>query len=134
MLFDFRYLDWSRALQDVNTAVSQTKPLVSVLFDKSTWHPEGHELGALLKSHGVCLDLSAGSGSALSHQYDQGQVNELISHCYGALYGTGDIHPPEPPRTPEHETQVRSRVLPCGLSRAMCFVTCLVKSVFVDDA
>lgn len=134
MLFDFRYLDWSRALQDVNTAVSQTKPLVSVLFDKSTWHPEGHELGALLKSHGVCLDLSAGSGSALSHQYDQGQVNELISHCYGALYGTGDIHPPEPPRTPEHETQVRSRVLPCALSRAMCFVTCLVKSVFVDDA
>lgn len=119
MLFDFRYLDWSRALQDVNTAVSQTKPLVSVLFDKSTWHPEGHELGALLKSHGVCLDLSAGSGSALSHQYDQGQVNELISHCYGALYGTGDIHPPEPPRTPEHETQVRSRVLPCALSRAL---------------
>ena len=118
MLYNFRYLDWSRALQDVNTALSQTKPLVSVLFDKSTWHPEGHELGALLKSHGVCLDLSAGSGSALSHQYDQGQVNELISHCYGALYGTGDIHPPEPPRTPEHETQVRSRALPHTLSRA----------------
>ena len=118
LLFDFRYLDWSRALQDVNTALSQTKPLVSVLFDKSTWHPEGHELGALLKSHGVCLDLSAGSGSALSHQYDQGQVNELISHCYGALYGTGDIHPPEPPRTPEHETQVGSRVLLRALSRA----------------
>ena len=95
----------------MNTALSQNKPLVSVLFDKSTWNPEVHELGALLKSHGVCLDLSAGSGSALSHQYDQGQVNELISHCYGVLYGTGDIHPPEPPRTPEHETQVRSRAL-----------------------
>lgn len=119
MLLHFRYLDWSRALQDVNTAVSQTKPLVSVLFDKSTWHPEGHELGTLLKSHGVCLDLSAGSGSALSHEYDQGQVNELISHCYGALYGTGDIHPPEPPRTPEHETQVRSRVLSRAFSRAL---------------
>lgn len=115
MLYNFRYLEWSRALQDVNTALSQTKPLVSVLFDKSTWHPEGHELGPLLKSHGACLDLSAGSGSALSHQYDQGQVNELISHCYGALYGTGDIHPPEPPRTPEHETQVRT----CDLSRAL---------------
>ena len=107
--YHFRHIDWSRAAQDVNTALSQNKPLVSVLFDKSTWNPEGHELGALLKSHGVCLDLSAGSGSALSHQHHQGQVNELISHCYGVLYGTGDIHPPEPPRTPEHETQVRSR-------------------------
>lgn len=119
MLYNFRYLDWSRAVQDVNTALSQTKPLVSVLFDKSTWHPEGHELGALLKSHGVCLDLSAGSGSALSHQYVQGQVDELISHCYGALYGTGDIHPPEPPRTPEHETQVRSRAFPRALLKAL---------------
>ena len=93
----------------MNKALSHTKPLVSVLFDKSTWDSEGDELGALLKNRGVCLDLSAGSGSALSHQYNQGQVNELISHCYGVLYGTGDIHPPEPPRTPEHETQVRSR-------------------------
>jgi len=116
---NFRYLDWSRAVQDVNTAVSQTKPVVPVLFDKSTCQAEGHELGALLKSHGVCLDLSAGSGSALSHQYDQGQVNELINHCYGALYGTGDIHPPEPPRTPEHETQVRSRALARVLPRAL---------------
>lgn len=61
---------------------------------------------SLLKDHGACFDLSAGSGSALSHQYDQAQVNELISYCNGTLYGTGDIHPPEPPRTPEHETQV----------------------------
>lgn len=90
----------------MNKALSHTKPLVSVLFDKSTWDSEGNELGALLKNRGVCLDLSAGSGSALSHQYNQGQVNELISHCYGVFYGTGDIHPPEPPRTPEHETQV----------------------------
>ena len=105
-----RYLDWTRAIQDVNTALSHNKPLVSVLFDKSTWHPEGHEFESLLKDHGVCLDLSAGSGSALSHQYDQGQVNALITHCNGTLYGTGDIHPPEPPRTPEHETQVRSQV------------------------
>ena len=93
----------------MNKALSHTKPLVSVLFDKSTWDSEGDELGALLKNRGVCLDLSAGSGSALSHQYNQGQVNELINHCYGVLYGIGDIHPPEPPRTPEHETQVRSR-------------------------
>lgn len=106
----FRYLNWTRATQDVKTAISQNKPLVSVLFDKSTWHPEGHELRSLLKEHGVCLDLSAGSGSALSHQYDQGQVTALIRHCNGALYGTGDIHPPEPPRTPEHETQVKSQI------------------------
>ena len=103
----FQVFDWSRASQDVNTALSQNKPLVSVLFDKSTWNPEGHELGALLKSHGVCLDLSAGSGSALSHQYDQGQVNELISHCYGVLYGTGDIHPPEPPPPGHRNTRHR---------------------------
>ena len=103
-------MDWTRATQDVKTAISQNKPLVSVLFDKSKWHPEGHELGSLLKEHGVCLDLSAGSGSALSHQYDQGQVNALIRHCNGTLYGTGDIHPPEPPRTPEHETQVKSQI------------------------
>lgn len=109
-LLIFRYLDWTRATQVVKTAISQNKPLVSVLFDKSTWHPEGHELGSLLKEHGVCLDLSAGSGSALSHQYDQGQVNALIRHCNGTLYGTGDIHPPEPPRTPEHETQVKSQI------------------------
>ena len=55
----------------------------------------------------MCLDLSAGSGTALSHQYDQGQVSALISYCNGTLYGTGDIHPPEPPRTPEHEAQVK---------------------------
>lgn len=78
----------------MNTALSHSKPVVSVLFDKSTWDTEGHELGSLLKEHGVCLDLSAGSGSALSHQYDQGQINALISYCNGTLYGTGDIHPP----------------------------------------
>lgn len=94
----------------MNTALSHSKPVVSVLFDKSTWDTEGHELGTLLKEHGVCLDLSAGSGSALSHQYDQGQINALISYCNGTLYGTGDIHPPEPPRTPEHETQVKAYV------------------------
>ena len=106
-LLTLRYLDWTRAAHDVNTALSHNKPLVSVLFDKSTWEQEGHELGSLLKDHGVCLDLSAGSGSALSHQYDQGQVSRLITYCNGTLYGTGDIHPPEPPRTPEHEAQVR---------------------------
>ena len=106
-LVTLRYLDWTRATQDVNTALSHNKPLVSVLFDKSTWEQEGRELGSLLKDHGVCLDLSAGSGSALSHQYDQGQVSRLITYCNGTLYGTGDIHPPEPPRTPEHEAQVR---------------------------
>ena len=37
--YHFRYIDWSRAAQDVNTALSQNKPLVSVLFDKSTWNP-----------------------------------------------------------------------------------------------
>lgn len=37
--YHFRYSDWSRAAQDVNTALSQNKPLVSVLFDKSTWNP-----------------------------------------------------------------------------------------------
>ena len=51
--YHFRYIDWSRASQDVSTALSQNKPLVSVLFDKSTWNPEGHELGALLKSRSV---------------------------------------------------------------------------------
>lgn len=101
-----QYLDWTRGAQDVNVALSHNKPLVSILFDKSHWYSECHELGSLLKDHSVCLDLSAGSGSALSHQYDQGQVSALISHCNGILYGTGDIHPPEPPRTPEHEAQV----------------------------
>lgn len=101
-----QYLDWTRASQDVKFALSNNKPLVSVLFDKSTWESERHELGSLLKDNGVCLDLSAGSGTALSHQYDQGQVSALISYCNGTLYGTGDIHPPEPPRTPEHEAQV----------------------------
>lgn len=123
-----RYLDWTRGAQDVNVALSHNKPLVSILFDKSHWYSECHELGSLLKDHSVCLDLSAGSGSALSHQYDQGQVSALISHCNGILYGTGDIHPPEPPRTPEHEAQVKhkSTSFPTFSTHTCAFIFCRI--------
>lgn len=38
----------------------------------------------------------------MSHQYDQEQLSKLVSQCNGILYGTGDIHPPEPPSSPDN--------------------------------
>ncbi|EDO29795.1 predicted protein [Nematostella vectensis] len=62
--------------------------------------------GKQLSGHATCLDFDGGSGKALSHQFDQAQVLQLITHCNATLYGTGDIHPPEPPRSPEVTAQV----------------------------
>lgn len=48
------------------------------------------------------MDFDAGSGEALSHQYDQQQLGKLVLQCNDLLYGTGDIHPPEPPISPDN--------------------------------
>lgn len=99
--FTYRYLDWSQALQDAKLAASEQKSLIAVLFDKTGW-PADNELGSLLSQHAVCLDMNTGTGTALSHQYDETQLTDLVNQCNGTLYGTGDIHPPEPPPTPDH--------------------------------
>jgi hypothetical protein len=93
-------LKWSRAQQDISLALETHKPVLALLFDKTSW-PVDNELENKLKSHAICLDFDAGFGEALSHQYDQAQLNKLVTQCNGILYGTGDIHPPEPPVSPD---------------------------------
>lgn len=93
-------MKWSRASQDINLALESNKPVIALLFDKNHW-PEQNELENLLKDKAICLDFDAGSGEALSHQYDQHQFSKLVSQCNDLLYGTGDIQPPEPPVTPD---------------------------------
>lgn len=94
-------MKWSRALQDTNLALEFNKPVIALLFDKSSW-PADNDLEVLLKENAICLDFDAGSGEALSHQYDQEQLSKLVSQCNDILYGTGDIHPPEPPVSPDN--------------------------------
>ncbi|XP_048582483.1 uncharacterized protein LOC5520491 [Nematostella vectensis] len=102
------YLEWSRAQQDINTALENNKPVIALLFDKSNWTEvcNDTDFGKQLSGHATCLDFDGGSGKALSHQFDQAQLLQLITHCNATLYGTGDIHPPEPPRSPEVTAQV----------------------------
>ncbi|KAK3728436.1 hypothetical protein QZH41_009482, partial [Actinostola sp. cb2023] len=101
------YLKWSRAHQDINLALEVHKPVIALLFDKTRW-PEDNDLEILLNNHAICLDFDAGSGEALSHQYDQEQLSNLVSQSNGILYGTGDIHPPEPPVSPDNTFHVQS--------------------------
>lgn len=107
MLLFFSYLKWSRAQQDINLALENHKPVIALLFDKTSW-PVDNELETKLKSHAVCLDFDAGCGEALSHQYDQGQLTKLVTQCNGILYGTGDIHPPEPPVSPDSTFHIQN--------------------------
>ena len=97
-------MDSDRFLEDLKLAHSEHKPLVAVLFDKAAW-PAENELGRLLSDHAVCADLSAGTGTGLSHQFDATELTQLVNQCNGILYGTGDIHPPEPPLTPDNASQ-----------------------------
>ena len=97
-------MESARGLQDVKLALENHKSVIAAIFhNQSTW-PAENDLVQLLtdcNNRVLLIDLSTGSGAALSHQYDQGQVAELITSCKEILYGTGDIHPREPPGSPD---------------------------------